>query len=292
MKILLLGKYGQLGWELHRALLPLGEIIAVDYPEIDLGNVNQTRQLVRVHQPQIIINATAYTDVDQAEKELDLAFAVNATAPGVLAEEAKRLGAALIHYSTDFVFDGEKGTSYLEEDNPNPINIYGESKLAGERAVQAVDGIHLILRTSWVYSLRRECFLTKVLRWAREHETLRIVTDQVGSPTWSRALAETTAQVLAQRGSTVDDWLTEKKGLYHLAGSGSASRIEWCRAILENDHHKEEHVTTQVLPALSSDFQTLAKRPSVSALNCDHFTETFGLNLPDWATTLALAMKE
>jgi len=292
MKILLLGKYGQVGWELHHSLLPLGEIIAIDYPEIDLENENQTRQLIRNHQPQIIINATAYTNVEQAEKEPDLAFAINATAPGILAEEAKRLGAALVHYSTDFVFDGEKGIPYFEEDTPNPINIYGESKLAGERAVRAVDGAYLILRTSWVYSLRRECFLSKVLRWSREHKSLRMVTDQVGSPTWSRVLAEATVQILPRGGRNAIDWLSERKGLYHLAGNGNASRIEWCRSILENDPHKEEQIVTKILPALSSDFQTLAERPQFSALNCDRFAESFGLNLPDWTTSLALAMKE
>lgn len=292
MKILLLGKFGQVGWELHRTLLPLGEIIAFDYPEIDLGDLKQTRQLIRKNQPHIIINATAYTNVDRAEKERELAFNINAVAPGVLAEEARKINAALIHYSTDFVFDGKKGRPYLEDDSPNPINLYGESKLAGERAVQEVNGLYLIFRTSWVYSLRRDCFVTKIMKWAREHKNMRVVTDQIGSPTWSRVLAETTAQVLARGESNVIEMLAEKKGLYHLAGKGSVSRLEWCQAILENDPEKEEHIVTKLQPALSSDFITIAERPQFSALNCDHFVSSFGLKLPTWETTLTLAMKD
>ncbi|MDY6873992.1 MAG: dTDP-4-dehydrorhamnose reductase, partial [Chloroflexota bacterium] len=203
-KILLLGNTGQVGWELHRSLLTLGELVALDYPEIDMADPDNIRKTVRAVKPGLIINATAYTDVDKAESEPELAMAINGTGPGILAEEAKRLDAALIHYSTDYVFDGAKGAPYTEEDEPNPINVYGETKLAGERTVQAVDGAYLIFRTSWVYSLRRPCFVTKVLKWAREQETLRIVDDQISSPTWARTLAEATAQVIAKgRGEPV-----------------------------------------------------------------------------------------
>ena len=290
MRVLLIGNTGQVGWELERTLATLGEVVALDFPQIDLANSALVRSLVRQVQPQVIVNAAAYTDVDQAEKETDLAFAINGTAPGLLAEEARRLKAALIHYSTDFVFDGKKEALYQEKDPPNPINQYGKSKLAGERAVQAEDGSYLILRTSWVYSLRKDCFVTKVLRWARETKTLRMVTDQIGSPTWSRLLAEATAQVLAQGRNSVVDWIGEKKGLYHLAGTGSASRFEWCQAILENDPRREEQIVEEILPAVSADFQTPAERPQLSALNCDLFAESFGLSLPDWKTTQILAL--
>jgi dTDP-4-dehydrorhamnose reductase len=291
MRILLIGNTGQVGWELERTLAPLGDVVAVDYPEIDLANSTLVRSFVRKVQPEVIVNAAAYTDVDKAEREPELAFAVNGIAPGLLAEEANSIKAALIHYSTDFVFDGNKGISYCEEDTPNPINKYGESKLVGERAVRTVDGAYLILRTSWVYSLFRDCFVTRVLNWAREKKTLRIVTDQVGSPTWSRLLAEATAMVLAQGGPDIVDWIKERKGLYHLAGRGSASRLEWCRAVLENDSHKEEQIAEEILPAISSDFQMLVERPKVSSLNCEYFTKCFGLSLPHWEKTLALALR-
>ncbi len=165
MRILLLGKFGQLGWELHRALAPLGDVLALDYPEINLASEESARQIVRTARPQVIFNATAYTAVDRAENEAELAFAINARAPGWLAQEARDARAALIHYSTDYVFDGSKGSDYLETDIPNPLGAYGRSKLEGEQAVQSQGGAYLILRTSWVYSLRRDSFVTKVLQW-------------------------------------------------------------------------------------------------------------------------------
>ena len=161
---------GQLGWELHRCLQPLGEVQALDYPEIDLARPDGLREIIRTSAPEVIVNATAYTAVDKAESERELAFAVNAVAPAVLAEEAKRIRAALIHYSTDYVFDGKKGEPYVETDMPNPLNVYGASKLAGEQAIQSVDGAYLILRTAWVYSTRRDSFVSKVLQWARQNE--------------------------------------------------------------------------------------------------------------------------
>src|SRR5512143_3436326 len=173
MKILLLGKNGQLGWELARCLAPLGEVVALDYPEIDLGKPETIRGVVRQTAPECIVNATAYTAVDRAESQSDLAYAINAAAPGILAEEACRRGAPLIHFSTDYVFDGAKGRPYVEGDTPNPLNVYGKSKLAGERAVQAAGGVYLIFRTAWVYSLRGDSFIQKVLQWARQNESLR-----------------------------------------------------------------------------------------------------------------------
>ncbi len=286
MKILLLGKNGQLGWELQRTLAPLGLLFAIDIEQLDLQDVAGIRRMVRVLKPGLIVNASAYTDVDRAEAEPEKARAVNAAAPAVLAEEARRLEALLIHYSTDYVFDGTKGSPYREEDAASPLNVYGRSKLDGEEAIREAGGSHLILRTSWVYSLRGGGFVSKVLEWARKQEQLRVVTDQIGCPTWARQLAETTAQLVA-RGSGN---LRERSGLYHLAGSGHASRFEWAQAILELDPHREEQVARAVIPASSSDFPSPARRPLFSALNCDRFESTFKMHLPDWQTTLGMAM--
>jgi len=288
-KILLLGKTGQLGWELHRSLLTLGELVALNYPEIDMANPDSIRSVVREHQPNLIVNATAFTDVDKAERQPDLAMAINGTGPGILAEEAHRLNGALIHYSTDYVFDGTKGEPYTEEDEPNPINVYGETKLAGERAVQEVGGAFLIFRTSWVYSLRRPCFVTKVLQWAREQETLRIVDDQISSPTWSRTLAEATAQIIAQGKGTRIDYIQEKSGLFHLAGGGSCSRYEWAKAVLEADPLKEEQIVIELLPAKSEDFPTTAKRPFKSVLNSLYFRNVFDLLIINWRKEISLS---
>lgn len=292
MRILLLGKYGQLGWELNRTLLPLGEVLALDYPEIDLTQPDGIRKMIRDVNPQVILNATAYTAVDRAESEPEIAMAINGRAPGVLAQEALKLNSALVHYSTDYVFNGTKGQPYLEEDEPNPINKYGRSKLAGEQAIMDVGGSYLILRTSWVYSLRRDSFVTKVLRWARSTETLRIVSDQIGNPTWCRMLAEISAHLLAKGTcGTVQGLIRERRGIYHVAGSGVASRLDWAQRILRMDPHPEEQMIKEVQPALSSDFSTPARRPLYSALNCEKFSETFGLQLPRWEDALLLAMQ-
>jgi dTDP-4-dehydrorhamnose reductase len=286
-RILLIGKNGQLGWELHRTLAALGELIAVDYPEIDLGQPETGRDLIRRIQPQVIVNAAAYTAVDQAETEQELARKINAIAPGVLAEESRNLKALFVHYSTDYVFDGTKGTPYTENDEPNPINFYGLSKLEGEQNVQNAGGTYLIFRTSWVYSLRQQSgFVNKILQWTRQQETLRIVNDQISNPTWARMLAEATAQVLAQG---VDTY-AERKGLYHLAGGGFASRFEWAKLILAMDPNKNEQVVKELLPALTSEFPTPARRPLFSALDCIRFEETFDLSLPPWQTALKLAL--
>ncbi len=306
MRILLFGKTGQLGWELQRCLAPLGEVIALDYPEIDLRQPETLPGLIRAARPEAIVNACAYTAVDQAESQAELALAINGLAPGVMAEAAREIGAAFIHYSTDYVFDGTKGSPYGENDTPNPLGVYGSSKLAGEQAVAAVGGASLTLRTSWVYSLRRDSFVTKVLGWARQNPSLKVVTDQVSGPTWARVLAEISAQVLARAGGSyqpsansgqqagggeVFGWIEERSGLYHLAGSGYASRMEWAQAILELDPHPEEQVVQELSPALTSDFPTPAQRPLYSALDCQRFTQVFGLQLPDWKAALRLAME-
>jgi dTDP-4-dehydrorhamnose reductase len=290
MRILLLGNIGQLGWELERTLATVGYVIGFNYPEIDLTQPDGLDALISRVDPQIIVNATAYTAVDQAEQEADTAYAINAIAPGIMAEAARKIGAALIHFSTDYVFDGAKGSPYVETDEPNPLGVYGSSKLAGERAIQAAGGAALILRTSWVYSLRRESFVTKVLEWSRRQAVLRIVDDQVGNPTWCRMLAEITAQLIAKTCSDPAGWIRERRGLYHLAGSGHASRLEWAREILALDPKQSEQVVQELLPAKTGDFPTPARRPLFSALNCDRFAETFGLRLPDWREALKLAM--
>lgn len=290
MQILLLGINGQLGWELRRALATLGQVTALDYPQIDLTRPEQARRVIKQIKPQVIINATAYTSVDGAESEAEVALAINRDAPGIIAEEAKALGAAFIHYSTDYVYDGTKSEPYVETDLPNPVNTYGQSKLAGEHEITQIGGTYLILRTSWLYSLRGETFVNKVLKWSRQYETLRIVEDQVGSPTWCRMLAEATAQVLAMGGVELVGWLADRRGLYHLAGDGYVCRYGWAQEILKYNPNPQEQVTRQVLPSLTSEFATPAKRPLFSALNCDRFYKTFGIRLPDWRDALRLAL--
>ena len=292
MRILLLVKYGQVGWELQRTLAPLGEVFASDYPEIDLGKSMAIRSLVRAVKPEVIVNVAAYTAVDQAEKEPSQAYAINGTAPGVLAEEARDVGAGLVHYSTDYVFDGTKGSPYTEDDGPNPVNIYGKSKLEGEQAIQQVTEAYLILRTSCVYSLRRDCFVTKVLRWAREQSTMRVVSDQICSPTWCRILAEITAQLLGGIKGDTSEWFEEHKGIYHLAGSGSINRFDWARAIIENDPHREQQIHKALLPAKTSEFPTPAERPPNSGLSCERFSAEFGLTMPPWDEALCWAMED
>jgi dTDP-4-dehydrorhamnose reductase len=290
-RILLLGDKGQVGWEARRALACLGEVVSLDYPQVDFTQAQALSDLVKQIAPQVIFNAVAYTDVDRAESEPGMAQAINAIAPSVLAEVARSLNALLIHFSTDFVFDGLKNAGYTESDAPSPLNMYGQTKLEGEQAIQQVGCRYFIFRTSWVYSLRRgDSFIKRVLAWSRQKPVLRIVSDQVGSPTSARALAEITAQVLAQsRGDS--DWLAAHTGLYHLAGDGAASRIDWARAILENDPHRSEQIATHIEPALTADFATPAHRPLYSAIDCERFISTFGLRLPAWEQALRLTME-
>jgi len=203
--------------------------------------------------------------------------------------EAKKLSSTLIHYSTDYVFDGKKGNLYIEEDQPNPINQYGKTKLAGEIAVQSVGSAYLIFRTSWVYSLRRPCFVTKVLDWAQKNEILRIVDDQISTPTWSRTLAEATAQIIAKGKADPKNYLREKSGLYHLSDSGFCSRYEWAKFIIENAPQKENFKVKEVLRAKSDDFPTPAKRPEKSAMSCKKFKEVFRIEMPAWEEGLSTA---
>ena len=199
MLCLLVGKNGQVGWELRRTLSSLGEVVSVDRPEIELSSADSIREIIRDHAPQVIINAAAYTAVDKAEDEPELAMQINATAPAIMAEEAKRLGALFVTYSTDYVFDGTKPGAYTEDDKPNPLSAYGRTKLAGDNAVRDVGGAYLIFRTSWVYGARGKNFLLTMTKLAAEREEIKVVDDQIGAPTWSRSLAEVTAQIVAQR---------------------------------------------------------------------------------------------
>ena len=290
-RILLFGRGGQLGWELQRALAPLGEVLALDYPQADFSKPEALRRLVREAQPDLIVNPAAFTAVDRAETESELAFRVNAQSPAVLAEEALRLRVPLVHYSTDYVFDGAKGSPYLESDEPAPLNVYGHSKLAGDRAVISVGGAHIILRTSWVYSMRQGGFVTKVLQWARQQEVLRVVDDQISGPTSARMLAELSALLLAGVGTDPFGWLAQRAGVYHCAGEGACSRYAWAQEILKLDPRPEEQIVRELLPASSDEFPTPAARPLVSVLDCAKLERVFGLRLPPWQVGLKLAME-
>lgn len=291
--ILLLGKNGQLGWELQRTLAPLGNVTAIDYDEVDFSDAVKLRQAVRSFAPQIIVNAAAYTDVDRAEAEKDRCFAINSAAPAILAEEAKQRGAVFIHYSTDYVFDGTKGAPYVEADKPNPLNVYGASKFSGEQAVSSVDGAYLILRTAWVYSRRgQNNFVNKVLEWSQQKPVLRIVDDQISNPTWARFLAETTALVLMGARSKPTGWLAERQGLYHLAGGGHASRYDWASAILELSREPSGKSKPELQRASTSEYPTPARRPLFSALDSSRFAETFGLRVVEWRDALRLSLQD
>ncbi len=241
---------------------------------------------IRLHKPQVIINAAAYADVDRAEQEQESAFQINSLAPGLMAELACEFNTLFIHFSTDYVFDGTLGRPYVETNAPNPLNVYGRSKLAGEKAIQKAGGAYLILRTSCVYSMGGDNFVTKVLGWVRQNETLRIVDDQISNPTWVGALAGMISQILA----CGSGFISEHKGVYHLAGDGYASRYAWANEILKLDPKAYEQIIKNIIPAATSDFPTPAKRPLFSALNCANFKATFGLQLPNWAQALTLAM--
>jgi dTDP-4-dehydrorhamnose reductase len=292
MRILLFGKTGQLGWELNRALAPLGDMYAFGPDELDLVDVDALVRAIRDVQPEIIINASAYTAVDRAENEPELAMLLNEKVPMLMAEAARELNAPFIHYSTDYVFDGTKTSAYTEDDETNPLNVYGQSKLKGEQAIGQVGGAFVILRTSWVYSLRGDGFVSKALSWARKQETLKIVTDQVGSPTWARMLAEVTSAMVARSLPNSWEYFSEKGGVYHLGGSGGVSRFDFTRAILEFDPRPEEQKVKKLEAALTADFPTPALRPLGTALDCSRFANVFGLTLPNWKDALRLAMGE
>ena len=292
-RILLVGKNGQVGWELQRTLAPLGEVVALDRQSMDLTRADSIRRVIRDNCPDLIVNAAAYTAVDKAESEVDMAMAINGTAPGIMAEEMQRLGGALVHYSTDYVFDGAKTQPYVEDDPVNPLCAYGASKLAGERAIQAVGVPHLIFRTSWVYGARGKNFLLTMLRLSKEREELRVVADQIGAPTWSGMIAEMTGQALACCAAPQGMALSEVSGIYHLTGAGAISWFGFTQAILENVTQRTLGAhAPRLLPITTSDYPTPAKRPKNSQMSNAKLVRVFGLVNPTWESQLHLCMRD
>ena len=265
MIILLIGGEGQVGWELRRTLAPLGTVHAPPRSDLDLESADSIIRVVRETRARLIVNAAAYTAVDKAETDVETATRVNADAVGVLAEEAKRGSTVLIHYSTDYVFDGNKAVPYTETDEPDPVNVYGRTKLLGEKRIEEVNPLHLILRTSWVYGARGRNFLLTIQKIARERPVLKVVNDQTGCPTWCRLIAEATAQVVAMSATAQGpdpDWFQENGGLYHLSAQGSTTWYEFARAILGDD---EGNARVKAIP--SAEYPTPARRPRNSALS-------------------------
>ncbi len=300
--VLLIGGNGQIGWELHRLLQPLAAVVAPARSALDLGKAETIRRTVRDVLPALVINAAAYTNVDAAEANEAEAMAVNAVAPGILAEECGRIGAALIHYSTDYVFDGfdpkdaaaPARRSYVETDPPRPLNAYGRSKLTGEKAIRAVDAAHLILRTSWIYSRRGRNFLLTIQRLARERDELRIVDDQRGSPTWARMVAATTAAIIARlspAGGDMVEALSERGGLYHLSAAGDASWFEFAAAIVANEVAAGNGPGPRLVPIPSSAYPTPAARPAYSVLDNAALEAAFDIRLSDWRRQLDLCLE-
>jgi dTDP-4-dehydrorhamnose reductase len=285
-KILILGRQGQIAWELQVTLATLGNVTVLGSGQLDLANPDLIREKVRSIQPDIIVNAAAYTAVDKAESEPELCMTINATAPGILAELARESQALLVHYSTDYIFDGSKTSPYLETDLTNPLSVYGASKLAGEQAIIQVDCPHLILRTTWVYGNRGKNFLLTILRLAAERAELKIVSDQIGAPTWSRSIAEATLQILAQCHGT----RSSVKGIYNLSAAGQTSWHGFASQIVSQYRlqYPDKHLAIEnILPIPASDYPTPAQRPAYSVLDNSKILADFGVQLPDWSLSLA-----
>ena len=284
--ILIVGAAGQVGLELQRSFAGLGLILTADQESVDLADADQTRALVRRVRPDVILNAAAYTAVDRAESQRDLAMAINATAPRILAEEALKLNALLVHYSTDYVFDGEKQQPWVETDEPSPLNVYGESKLAGEQALQQVGGRTLIFRTSWVYGPHGNNFLLTMLRLGRERDRLSIVDDQFGSPTTSIELANATRTVtegvLAGKFGATKEWA----GLYHMTCGDSTTWFGFAKAIFAGAESRLKLKPPELIPLASRDYPTPARRPRNSVLSNQKLYDRFGVRLADWRSAL------
>jgi dTDP-4-dehydrorhamnose reductase len=294
MRLLVTGAAGQVGWELCRSLMPLGDVVASDRSQCDLSQPELLPGLIRGVKPDVIVNAAGYTSVDRAEQEEKLATTVNGTAVGVLAEESRKAGILLVHYSTDYVFDGGKPTHYSEDDAPHPINAYGRSKLAGDSAIGAAGGAYVILRTSWVYSRRRQNFLRTILRLASERRELRIVDDQIGAPTWARDIADATTLIV--RAACQERAQGQfASGLFNLAAAGATSWHGFAKAILdEAQRHgllSAEH-RPRLKPILSAEYPAPAVRPKNSRLAQGRLGERFGLALPDWQQALSLCIED
>lgn len=287
-KILVTGKNGQLGWELQRVLAASGEIIALDSDAMNLADADAIRRTVREVRPDVIINPAAYTAVDKAETDAKLAMAVNGVAPGILAEEAKLQGTVLVHYSTDYVFDGSKATPYSEADIANPQSVYGRTKYAGEQAVLASGCKHLILRTSWVYGVHGGNFVKTILRLAKERSELRIVADQFGAPTWARDLAQSTATALSRW--MEKDFDPKFCGLYHLTAAGQTNWHEYAEEIVQLARKYDAALSSKSLDIraiTTQDYPVPAKRPVNSVLANNKIRETFGIVMPAWRDSLA-----
>ncbi len=299
--ILLTGKNGQVGSELARLLPSLGKVVASSHAELDLANPGAVRRAIRDIRPQLIVNAAAYTQVDRAERDSAAASAVNTEAPGLLAAEAKRLGAVMVHFSTDYVFDGLKRSPYVETDAPNPINAYGKSKLDGEQAIQASGAAHLILRTAWIYATTGRNFLLSILKLSTQREELRIVCDQIGAPTASGQIAWGTVRILAHilRQGSAPDCFVPFSGIYHITAGGETSWYEFAQAILEGVAHispdapwyaqatgGHPRVARCVIPITTAEYPTPARRPAYSVLSNARLRSTFGFELPDWRSQL------
>lgn len=291
MKILLLGSNGQLGYEAIRTLFCYGDLVVVDYPDIDFTKPDQVIKFVTEVNPDLIYNAFAYTDVDRAEQEPEKAMLINCHTPGEVANYCKKNKVPFIHFSTDYVFDGQKNALYTEDDIPNPINIYGISKFAGEKAIMESQCPHVIFRTSWVYSMRAGGFVKKVINWAQNNEELRIVDDQIGNPTWARMLAIQSSTLVKNSKNETLDLIKSKGGLYHLAGGGYTSRYEWTKTIINFLTKDIPLKVKKYIPTKSDAFPTpAAKRPLFTAINCEKFEHLFSIKLIGWKTALKLSL--
>lgn len=293
------GVTGQVGGELAKALAPLGEVVAPSRAELDLSRASSVRELIQSVQPRWIVNPAAYTAVDRAESEPELAYAINAEAVRTIGEEAQRIGAGVIHFSTDYVFDGTSAATYVETDAPNPVSVYGASKLAGEQALAQSGAAHLIFRTSWVYGAQGKNFLLTILKLARERDSLRIVADQHGAPTWSRDLAQMTAHAIQRceaastQGSGRLEALTEFSGVYHAAGSGETTWHGFASEAVRLQREREPGTYFAAVAAIpTAEYPTPARRPANSRLNCGKLEQTFGWQMMDWRESLRRVIDE
>ncbi|WP_297812600.1 dTDP-4-dehydrorhamnose reductase [uncultured Methylophaga sp.] len=291
-RMLVLGGTGQVGYELQRSLSTLGEVLAPTQNDISLMlPANELEGKLTALRPDIVINAAAYTAVDQAETEREKAHQINAVAPGLLASYCEKQQIPLIHFSTDYVFDGTKNQPWKETDTPNPINVYGETKLAGENVIRATRASHLILRTSWVYGARGKNFFNTMKRLATEKSSLSIVNDQLGAPTWSRHLGDAVAQLIAMAGKQGPGFWQTHSGTYHLTNAGETSWYDFAQAIFD-EMQSAGHPAPEVEPISSDDYPVPAPRPAYSVLDCGLLEERFAISLPDWRQTLSYVMQD
>jgi dTDP-4-dehydrorhamnose reductase len=306
-RILLTGKTGQVGTELAPFLQRMGELTVLDRRQLDLAKPDEIRRVIRALRPDLIVNAAAYTAVDRAESDQAAARAINAVAPGVMAEEARKLGALFVHYSTDYVFDGASRTPYQEDAPVNPLNVYGRTKLEGERAILQAGAAYLIFRTGWVYALQGRNFLLTVLRLATEKEELRIVRDQTGAPTSSREIAAATVKILSQLYSVANGALspTTSEGIYHMTAGGETNWYSFAKLILElasgppgpggwlaGATNNRSLIARRIVPIATHEFPTPARRPAYSVLGNRKLNDTFGVKLPDWETQLRTLLSD